>query len=189
MAKQLKTERAALQQKLLHDSLIALMETTGYADISVSGICSRAGIPRRTFYYYFDGKEDVLSSLIDLMMMESELESMIFDRSPVNGLEQSLTRFFLYWKNQRRKELCAIIQNGLEQELIMHCLKWVSSEQRWMHMLEHYTEEEQSVSMLLGITSVFYTLFHWCSRDFRQSPEYMAACVTRILTKPLYAPE
>ncbi|MBQ3194390.1 MAG: TetR family transcriptional regulator [Oscillospiraceae bacterium] len=184
MGKQFKTERAAQQQAHICQALVALMEKQSYGEISVSGICVQADIPRRTFYYYFDSKEDVLSFLLDGVLKECALESMLRTSRP-EELAPSLTRFFRYWRDCRRRELTVLMRSGLEQELIMRCLRWVSSEQQWTQLVADYTEEERSVSMLLGITSVFYTLLHWCAREFRQSPEYMAACVARILTTPL----
>lgn len=186
MRKQFKTERAVQQQKLICEGLIDLMQTIPYGEISVSRICIQAGIPRRTFYYYFDSKEDTLSFLIEGLLKECELESMVFADHRPDALEKGLCCFFQYWRDHGRSVLQALVRSGMEQELIMRCLKWVSSEERWMLLVANYTEEERSVSTLLGITSVFYTLFYWCGRNFEQSPQYMAACVAHILTTPLY---
>ncbi len=187
MAKQFKSERAVQQQEGICRGLVDLMQEHTYGDITAGKICRQAGIPRRTFYYYFDGKEDVLYFLIRGLMMESDLESTLSAASGPEMLEESLTRFFLYWKERRSRELRALIRSGMEQKLISHCMGWISEETQWVHLMERYTEEEWTVSLMLGISCVLYTLFHWCSRDFQQSPEYMASCVTRVLTKPLYA--
>lgn len=186
MAKEMKTEKASSHQSQLCNSLVCLMEDMSYQDITVSSICAHANIPRRTFYYYFDCKQDVLLFLIRGLIMESDLESMICSAPTDTALEQGLTRFFLYWKEKRCRELRILAGRGLEQEFMNYCMGWVREEPRWAHLVEHYTEEEYTVSLLLGISCVMYTLFHWCTRNFQQSPEYMAACVTKILTKPLY---
>lgn len=186
MPKEFKTERAAQQQRLLCQGLVELMETRPYGEITVSGICAHTGIPRRTFYYYFDSREDVLAFLMDGLLKKCDLESMLFDDRRQDALEQGLTRFFQYWREDGRRALQVIVHNGLEQDLMMYCMRWAAAEERWTQLMENYSEEAQSVSMMLGITAVFYTLFHWCTRGFRNPPEYMAACVTRILTNPLY---
>lgn len=186
MSRQIKTERAAQQQHQICASLVRLMETVPYGEITVSRICAQAGIPRRTFYYYFDGKEDVLTLLIQGLMMESQLESMLLSNTSKSQLEQSLTLFFCHWRDKRARELRALIHSGLEQELTIHCVRWIHEEDSWAHLMENYAEEERNIGLMLGISSVLYALFHWCKENFRQNPEYMAACVTRILTKPLY---
>ena len=187
MSRPSKTERGSQQQNQICASLIRLMETIPYGEITVSRICDQARIPRRTFYYYFDGKEDVLALLIQGLMMESQLEAMLLANTSKAHLEQSLTRFFSYWRDKRARELRVLIHNRLEQELTIHCVRWVHTEDHWIHLMENYTDEERNIGLMLGISSVLYALFHWCKLDFQQSPEYMAACVTRILTQPLYA--
>ena len=186
MAKQFKTERAAQQQKLICDGLVALMGIKSYSDITVGSICAHIEIPRRTFYYYFNAKEEVLSFLIQQMLKEADLQTMLMLNPSLFPIEEAFTGFFLYWRDHRRDELQALVKNGLEQELMTHCLNWVNEDFRNMPLPEGSTEEIRSVTIRLGITCVFYTLIDWCRNDFRQSPEYMADCVTRVMTKPLY---
>ena len=42
-----------------------LVQRQSYNDINVSSICSETGISRKTFYRYFDAKDDVLKALIE----------------------------------------------------------------------------------------------------------------------------
>ena len=55
MAKQCITDRALRRQKELEDSLLVLLQSKDYAQITVTDICRQANIPRRTFYHYFSG--------------------------------------------------------------------------------------------------------------------------------------
>lgn len=185
MAKQFRTERAVAQQKAICAGLISLMEKESYDDISVSSICQHTGIPRRTFYYYFERKEEVLNDLIHWLLMESTVESTIFTGLTSAALLENLTAFFTFWRDVHSRELRILMRNGLEQKLILQCLQMISSEACWTDRLDDYSQEEKDVSMMMGISSVMYTLFYWCSRDFSQSPEYMAECVTRVLTLPI----
>lgn len=43
----------------------ALFAETGVGDATVQGVLDRARVSRRTFYQYFDGKEDVLAAVYD----------------------------------------------------------------------------------------------------------------------------
>ena len=48
------TQTARKRRVLLEDTLMVLMQRKGYAQTTVTDICRVAGIPRRTFYHYFD---------------------------------------------------------------------------------------------------------------------------------------
>lgn len=186
MSKQFKTERASQQQSLICQGLVQLMLKRPYSVLTVSGICEAAAIPRRTFYYYFNCKEDVLTLLIEQLLKEADLESMLMNRPPNHTLGQAFTGFFLYWRDCRRDALEALVRNSLEQELMTQCLSWIANQTQDMPLPEDFTPQMRSVVMRLGISCVFYTLFDWCRGGFQESPEYMAQCVARVMLEPIY---
>ena len=61
MAEICHTEYALQKRELLEKSLLNLMLMHQYNEISVTDICREAAIPRRTFYHYYEGKEDILN--------------------------------------------------------------------------------------------------------------------------------
>lgn len=65
MARLCHSEYAAQKKTLLEDSLLDLMALHRYQDVTVTDICRESGIPRRTFYHYFEGKDGVLESVIE----------------------------------------------------------------------------------------------------------------------------
>ncbi|MBQ6719732.1 MAG: TetR/AcrR family transcriptional regulator [Oscillospiraceae bacterium] len=181
-----KSERAILQQHRIEGSLLQLLETESYASLSVRKICSNASIPRRTFYYYFENKEDVLSSLLNRLLLECNLEAMFDSEDDPAALERGFIRYFQYWHERRKRELCVLVKNGLAQELMSCGLRWANSEEFWKKSLGDSTQEAQMIRSVLGVTCVFYALFYWCEHDFVQTPEQMAKCVTQLLTKPIH---
>lgn len=44
-----------------------LLQTRSFSQVRVSELCRRAGVPRKTFYRYFDSKEDIIRYLADGM--------------------------------------------------------------------------------------------------------------------------
>ena len=72
MYKLCKTEQSAARQRQLEQGLLQAMQTQRYEDISISDLCDRMGIPRKSFYRYFSGKEGALAALIDHTLMEFE---------------------------------------------------------------------------------------------------------------------
>lgn len=186
MEKQFKTERAAQQQSLICQGLVDLMLKKSYASITVGDICRQTGIPRRTFYYYFNCKEDALSLLIAQMLKEADLETMLTSRPNERTLELAFTGFFQYWQKSRRDALKALVDNKMEQELMTQCLNWVDTRTQDMPLPQQFTPQMRSVVMRLGISCVFFTLFDWCKNGFQDDPEYMAHCVSRVMLEPIY---
>lgn len=184
--RQFKTERAVQQQKLICESLVRLMEEQNYAQITVSDICKHSGIPRRTFYYYYEGKEDALRDLMAQIMIECDLESMISPHLDRPGVEAGLARFFRYWYDRRRRELDAIVRNDLGQMLVQQCMLWLPTERSWESLTVDLPQDRQTIASLLGITCVFYALYYWQNNGYTQSPEQLARNVTELLTNPVY---
>ena len=65
MYKQCETEQSAARQRRMEQGLLEMMGQKRYEDISVSDLCAFLGVPRKTFYRYFSGKDGALFSLID----------------------------------------------------------------------------------------------------------------------------
>ncbi|HEX3900053.1 MAG TPA: TetR/AcrR family transcriptional regulator [Mycobacteriales bacterium] len=57
------------RDQLLEHALVVLSRRS-YADTRVEDICASAGVSRATFYRYFEGKDQLFDTLIDLMMTE-----------------------------------------------------------------------------------------------------------------------
>lgn len=55
---------------LITTALFELLETKRFADISVTDICERAGVSRKTFYRNFDSKPSVVGRLVDQVFYE-----------------------------------------------------------------------------------------------------------------------
>ena len=65
MYKLCKTEQSAKRQREIEGKLLALMWQKHFDDISITELCEFVGMPRKSFYRYFDSKEDALEALID----------------------------------------------------------------------------------------------------------------------------
>ena len=74
MYKKCATEASAARQRQLEQGLLAAMSKRRYEEITVSDLCEELGIPRKSFYRYFSGKEGALHALIDHTILEFETE-------------------------------------------------------------------------------------------------------------------
>ena len=70
MYKLCKTEQSAKRQREIEMALLNLMSKKSYSEISITELCKNLGMPRKTFYRYFESKEDTLYALIEHTMNE-----------------------------------------------------------------------------------------------------------------------
>ena len=60
------TNKTALQsQRMMADALLELMKEHSFPRITITQICDRAGVGRKTFYRNFELKEDVIAFRLD----------------------------------------------------------------------------------------------------------------------------
>ena len=93
MYKLCKTEQSAARQRRLEQGLLQAMQTQQYEDISISDLCDQMGVPRKSFYRYFSGKDGALHALIDHTMISYESFS-ISQRNCGNKSQKTVARSF-----------------------------------------------------------------------------------------------
>ena len=82
----------SITKKALASALKDLMSRTPYAKISVSDICELCEMNRKSFYYHFKDKEDLVNWIFDVEFVAlSQSES---DASPWEGIERVVEYFY-----------------------------------------------------------------------------------------------
>ena len=186
MEKLPQTQAAQKRRAQLEEALLALMRTRGYAQITVTDICREAGIPRRTFYHYFDSKEAVLRAVVESMLNECFLEVMLeFDRG-FDAMRDSLIRNFRYWQGEAREKLDLLLENGLSGEMMQCALRWLESEHLGLPHRPGVSEKELELITMVGTSGFFTLLMYWRRNEYREPPEMMAEIAIRILSEPLF---
>ena len=175
------TESMTRRREQIESGLLKLMEVCPYAEITVKDICQKAGIPRRTFYRYFESKEDVLDSLIDELFSQCLSDRLLSVGLPKDELFQGFLEIFRFWYTLHRGKLDAIIQNGVESRLFSRATRKV--QERKLHLLAAQTMDPKLMEIILmvGITNFFTLLFHWSRGGYRESPEIMARYAIEIM--------
>ena len=75
-------------KELIRNTALNLFQEFGFESITINKICETCNITKRTFYYHFKSKNDILSGFIDNLGMKAEtlLLSMTADKSNIEVL-------------------------------------------------------------------------------------------------------
>lgn len=111
-------KKEAHTAKLITEALLRLLDNHEYHSITVQDIVDEAKFGRRTFYWYFSSKDEVLKNLIDLYM--SNLAD-YFEENPPNSMEEISLRYFSYW--ERNIEFLLTMQKAGLIHLLYNCFE------------------------------------------------------------------
>lgn len=173
------TEKTAQQQKIFEQTFLQMLMENNYDDITVSDLCRQAGLSRKIFYRLFERKADVLYSMIDRALMESD--SYTPDESVGPG---ELHRFFAYW--QYKKDLLDILlkhQNSsmLTDRAIRFAMRESGSPVR---QFGADAEKGSYQAVVFYLSGIFSLLLVWHAQGFQQSIDEMSGVLMDLLTKP-----
>lgn len=180
------TEYAVQKRDQLEASLLNLMEQQPYQEITVTDICRGAGIPRRTFYHYFESKDSVLESIIDNLMQRCVLEVMDIYHLGIEHMEDSFYRIFCFWSGENRKKLDALIRSGQESRLTARAVGWVRRERFAFLQKSDLDPKLVEIGLMIGATDFYTLLFYWSRGGYQETPEQMAKYAMWVLPQAFY---
>ena len=181
MATHCLTEYAVQKKVLLEKSLLNLMLQQPYKEISVTDICREVGIPRRTFYHYFECKEEVLDSMIENLMQQCFLNVMFDLHIGMAHMKESFVRIFRFWEGDNRTKLDALIRNGLESRLMTWSLQFIQAERIGILSKSDLDPKLVEIGLMVGTTDFFSLLFYWSRNGYQETPEQMAEYTIWVL--------
>ena len=185
MYKLCKSEQSSRRQREIEDMLLELLLTRRYEDITVSDLCQRIGMPRKSFYRYFSGKDGTLFALIDHALMDHQVyitENRDGDsRDPQSYLEGVC----LYWKN-RRKLLDALEKSGLSGVLIQRAILYSQEMDSAPSFLRAEERQLQEYGAMFTTCGIMTMIVQWHRDGYKQSVEQMARLILRLLSRPLF---
>ena len=184
MYKRCTTEKAALQQRRIEECLLSAMRDKPFGEISVSSLCEQTGLSRKTFYRLFEGKQDVLDSLIDRTIREYiryTLPQQVAD----TDVSPELLSFYYFWLEQRDL-LDVLSKNGMSTRLYDRCIR---------HMLQEETDilrqlgivtslQENTEGLLFFLSGILTLMVSWHHTGYQKSPLQMAAITEKLLSQP-----
>jgi len=186
MYKDCRTEQSAQRQKLLEKGLLAAMKQQRFDDISISDLCDRMEIPRKSFYRYFSGKEGALYALLDHTLMEFEPFMLGTKPGSNRTMQRDLEMFFTFWLD-RKDLLDALARSNLSGMLIERAVACALTDDVLpSRFLPNDSKKIQRQITKFGVCGLMSMVLTWHSEGFSEEPKVMAKIATRILSQPLF---
>ena len=185
MYKRCTTERAAEQQHRFEDCLLNCMKKTAYTKISVSHLCEKTGLSRKTFYRLFDCKDDVLYALIDQTLRNcTTFHTAEEDPSTLDRLGE-LRQLFSYWYEQKAV-LNALHNNSLSTVLIFRAMEYALNEDSsWLTILGAANSPNSREILLFSMSGMTSLVIDWCASGYQKSVPEMANLFWELISTPM----
>ena len=176
------TEESVRRQRQIENCLLDMMQTIPYQQITVGGICEKAGLSRKSFYRYFSSREGCLHGLIDHFILDSHQvyhNEPITEDDPVKVLEC----YFSFWK-QHSALLDVLYRNQLSSQLLERSMLRVTQEHLEFHnFLNAENPDDAFEQALFIISGIIGLIIHWHLSGYRKTPTQMAVVTNRLLKK------
>ena len=186
MYKLCKTEQSANRQREIENCLVGILYTKHYEDITITEICEKMNMPRKSFYRYFDGKDAVVQSLINHVILDYNSIQNIFGRNDAVTLKSEFELFFKFWK-EKKELLSSLDRSGLLGYLIESSTTFAMSEFGDVReYLTDSTDEDKMVAYQFVVSGLMTMMIGWYRGGFKESIESMARATVKIITRPLF---
>lgn len=152
--------------------------------ITISAICSTAGVGRQTFYRHFKNKKDVFTYQ---MNHGYDLYAEQIRKLPVESLtmETLLVEAFEFWKKHQT------VLNPLAQSKDLNHWFMEMFTRVWRRIAREFlpasTSSQYDIEFqIAGINGVF---LHWLKRDMKESPADIAKMIVSLLDSHAFSQE
>lgn len=187
MYKKCATEASAARQRELEQGLLEAMTKRCYEEITVSDLCAEIGVPRKSFYRYFSGKEGALHALIDHTIQEFEIQYIPDMTAQRASFQQGIAHYFHFWQ-QKKPLLDALERSGLSgvliERVIGYAVEGTASANRFL-LPEHRHMKTEAI--MFGICGLMSMVVRWHHNGYSMDADSMSKLATKLLTQPLFA--
>ena len=158
--------------RMLKAMLSLMQEGIPYGKLTVTAICSRAGLSRKTFYKFFGSTDDLVVFLAQDFVIANHMAE---DKPGV-------FHFFNFWYHLQ-DWLTVLIDNGLLKRVLELSLNYDDEllNRREFETPENSSAVEKKLIFRFAIAGFVSLLEWWKEQNFHQTPEYMAELSKSIL--------
>lgn len=186
MYKLCKTEQSAQRQREIEECFLEILRHKHYEEVTITEICKKMNMPRKSFYRYFDGKEGIIQSMINHLMMDyNSIQTEINNKDGIT-LQGEFEMFFRFWK-ERREILTVLDKSGILGRLIESVTGFAMNEFNDVSgYLGDFDEEGKHVAYRFVVSGLMSMMIGWYKSGFVESVETMSKATVKIITRPLF---
>ena len=186
MYKLCKTEQSATRQRELERGLLEAMKTARFDELSISNLCDRMQIPRKSFYRYFGGKDGALQALIDHTLLEFEEYTIRYRQGKHRSIYLDMESFFQFWLD--KKDLLDVLSSsGISGILVNRAVAFALSDDVLpVRFLPDDSREMQNHVTMFGVCGLMSMALNWHDNGYQRSVTEMARIAVRMISAPLF---
>ena len=172
-------EESARRQRELEQGLLDMMQIYPYKKITLTELCNKLSVPRKTFYRYFPSKTDCLLGLIDHTLSDCN-DIALGEWNVETELDQQVIfRFFEYWK-EHSAFLDAIEENGFHNLLLDRTAVFVDRIKK-KSTSNSFARDQVEYFVAHGLMT---TVLRWHHFGYQSCAEEMAEVFSELLISP-----
>jgi AcrR family transcriptional regulator len=178
MYKQCHTEKSAQRQRDIAGVMVELLQTDPLEEVTVAQLCRRGGIPRKTFYRYFDTKEDILAFLADGVYYRVKLA---WGEHTTTDLTTCVA-MFRFW--EERPELLYALFGGRQVSVTHTRIVQLTVEEELRKKTITSAQEPGAARHVFWISGFVGLLRYWIKDGMTQPSEEMGRLFYHLMTDP-----
>lgn len=157
----IKSKKGQNTKDRIHQCAMSLFSEYGYDNVTIVQICKKAGVTKRTFYYHFSSKDDILSGITEYVGIHTEefLTSVTEQASNVEILWKLLSAYSV-----NAEDLGRPIINRLYSEKLQGKETEIFPEEMYLYKTTIRTirnaQFEHEIPSKLPAENIAYALFH-----------------------------
>lgn len=184
MYKQCVREQASRRQRTLEQGLLEAMLQQDYEEISVSELCESMGVPRKSFYRYFDCKDGALYALIDHTLVDFGDDYLSKGWSKNTSFLTIAGRICDYWM-EHKQLLDALERSGKSGLLVQRAMEWAMGLEHVPGFLQTSPPQLQDYGIQFVTCGIMTMMVQWHHGGYQVDREKMAQVMQRLVSRPL----
>ena len=186
MYKLCKTEQSTKRQRAIENALLDLMSKKQFQEISITELCEKLSMPRKTFYRYFDSKEDTLYALIEHTMSEYQSFPASPNHEGLRTLTGEIENYYKFWICHKPL-LDALHRNNMLEKILEVSVSFpVKDMVSLKKFLPDDSEWAREKIFKFAVCGLCFQMIDWYKSGFKTSISDMARISCRTLSKPLF---
>ncbi|MGL1892586.1 MAG: TetR/AcrR family transcriptional regulator [Spirochaetaceae bacterium] len=164
-------------QSLIINSIIKLLQTYSFDEITISEICEKANVARATFYRNFDSKDAVICLYIDTLVYD--YFNKLTEYAYVD-FELTAKNYFEYWYHEQ--EILIILEKNNLTNILLNKYSIVEDYlcEIGLSNIDGLSDNDIYYFYSFHFAGLWRLVFLWAQHNFKESPQDMTDTYLRI---------